>query len=120
MPGPSTVLLLGASLAVLIVISAVTFLCANRVHRASAFRSAVGDGDAELGRGRECVAAGIDETVLVAYPTVVYSKAATGAADGTTCAVWENAGRSSWTYEPCLFIPRQRQKLKLAWYIHVC
>jgi hypothetical protein len=83
MPGPSTVLLLGASLAVLIVLSAVTFLCANRVHRASASRSAVGDRDAELGR----VAAGIDEAVLAAYPTAVYSKAATGAEDGTTCAV---------------------------------
>jgi hypothetical protein len=86
MSGASTVLLLVASLAVLIVLSAVTFLCANRVHRASR-RAVVGDGDAELGRGRGCVAAGIDEAVLAAYPTAVYTKAATGAADGTTCAV---------------------------------
>ncbi|KAM0829915.1 hypothetical protein ACQ4PT_066567 [Festuca glaucescens] len=91
MAGPSTALLIGASMAVLIVLSAVTFLCANRVHRASR-RSAVGDQDAELGRGgRGCAAAapGIDEAVLAAYPTAVYSKAATGKEEeeGTQCAV---------------------------------
>ncbi|KAM0825961.1 hypothetical protein ACQ4PT_069210 [Festuca glaucescens] len=89
MAGPSTVLLIGASMAVLIVLSAVTFLCANRVHRASR-RSAVGDQDAELGRGRGCAAAapGIDEAVLAGYPTAVYSKAATGKEEeGTQCAV---------------------------------
>ncbi|XP_051191111.1 RING-H2 finger protein ATL70-like [Lolium perenne] len=88
MAGPSTALLLGASVAVLIVISAVTFLCANRVHRASR-RSAVGDQDAELGRGCAAAAPGIDEAVLASYPTAVYSKAGTGKEEeeGTQCAV---------------------------------
>ena len=67
--GSSTVLLFAASMTVLIALSLFTFLCHNRVHRAS-----VGDQDAELGRGRGCAAApGIDEAVLAAYPTAVYS-----------------------------------------------
>ncbi|CAM0948748.1 unnamed protein product [Alopecurus aequalis] len=70
--GPSTVLLVGASVTVLLALSAVTFLYANRVrvHRASVI-----DQDAELGRGRGCAAAtGIEEAVLATYPTTVYTK----------------------------------------------
>ncbi|XBI78130.1 hypothetical protein VPH35_087875 [Triticum aestivum] len=88
MPG-STVLLIGASTAVLLVISLFTFLCSNRRqgHR-------VVD-DVELGHG--CAAAGIDEAVLAAYTTTVYSSAAGRRPDGSarrhghghapTCAV---------------------------------
>ncbi|KAF7056641.1 hypothetical protein CFC21_064028 [Triticum aestivum] len=76
MPG-STVLLIGASVAALLVISLLTFLCSNRrqAHRAppSLSQRSVVD-DVELGHG--CAAAGIDEAVLPAYTTTVYSLAA--------------------------------------------
>ncbi|CAM0883992.1 unnamed protein product [Alopecurus aequalis] len=63
-------LLIGAYVAVLLALSAVAWLYANRAHRAS-----VGDQDAELGRGRGCAAAaGTDEAVLATYPTTVYTK----------------------------------------------
>ncbi|KAF7056637.1 hypothetical protein CFC21_064024 [Triticum aestivum] len=68
MPG-STVLLIGASMAALLVISLFTFLCSNRRQSLSQ-RSVV---DVELGHG--CAAAGIDEAVLAAYTTTVYSSA---------------------------------------------
>ncbi|CAM0948727.1 unnamed protein product [Alopecurus aequalis] len=82
--GSSTVLLVGASMTVLLVLSLVTFLCANRVHLASSRR---GDQDAELGCA--AAAAGIDEAVLAAYPTAVYSSEAAGKEGelGTQCAV---------------------------------
>ncbi|XP_051190002.1 uncharacterized protein [Lolium perenne] len=66
MSSSSIVLLIGASMTVFLVLSLVTFLCANRQQ----LRSVV---DAELGRGRAC-AAGIDEDALAAYPTMMYSK----------------------------------------------
>ena len=75
MPG-STVLLIGASMAALLVISLFTFLCSNRrqAHRAPPSLSQRSVVDVELGYG--CAAAGIDEAVLAAYTTTVYSLAA--------------------------------------------
>jgi hypothetical protein len=66
MSSSSIVLLIGAAMTVFLVLSLVTFLCANRQQ----LRSVV---DAELGRGRAC-SAGIDEDALAAYPTMMYSK----------------------------------------------
>uniref|UniRef100_A0A8I6XHL1 RING-type domain-containing protein n=1 Tax=Hordeum vulgare subsp. vulgare TaxID=112509 RepID=A0A8I6XHL1_HORVV len=72
----STVLLIGASMAALLVISLFTFLCSNRrqAHRAppSPSQRSVVD-DVEIGHG--CSAVGIDEAVLAAYTTTVYSSA---------------------------------------------
>jgi hypothetical protein len=86
--------LIGASMVVLVVLSLLTFFCSSRrraVHTSSSQRS-VAD-DVELGR-RRCVAAGLDEAVLAAYPTAVYSSPeSTGEpgkeeeAAGTRCAV---------------------------------
>ncbi|XBI78124.1 hypothetical protein VPH35_087869 [Triticum aestivum] len=69
MPG-STVLLIGVSMTVLLVISLFTFLCFNRrhVHRAPPSQWTVVD-DVELGHG--CAVTGIDEAVLAAYTTTV-------------------------------------------------
>ncbi|KAE8772694.1 hypothetical protein D1007_55221 [Hordeum vulgare] len=93
----STVLLIGASMAALLVISLFTFLCSNRrqAHRAppsQSQRSVVND--VEIGHG--CSAAGINKAVLAAYTTTMYS-GAEASADGdqplddadthTSCAV---------------------------------
>ncbi|KAK1626847.1 hypothetical protein QYE76_001162 [Lolium multiflorum] len=98
--------LIGASMAALVVLSLVTFFCSNRrraVHTSSPQRSAVDD--VELGHRRPCAsaaAAGLEEAVLAAFPTEVYSSstrhraAAAGdertkeeatADNDTTCAV---------------------------------
>jgi hypothetical protein len=89
--------LIGASMAALVVLSLLTFFCSGRrraVHTSSSQRS-VAD-DVELGRRGRCVAAGLDEAVLAAYPTTVYSSSSrdsTGErgkeeeAAGTQCAV---------------------------------
>jgi hypothetical protein len=84
----STVLLIGASVAVL---SVFTFVCSNRrrVNHASRSTSLPRvDVDVEQGGGRSVgsATAGINEAALAAYPTMVYSMATTGV-DGTTCAV---------------------------------
>ncbi|KAM0840117.1 hypothetical protein ACQ4PT_059869 [Festuca glaucescens] len=89
--------LIGASMAVLVVLSLLTFFCSSRrraVHTSSLQRSVVDD--VEQGR-RPCDAAGLDEAVLAAYPTTVYSSSSredsTGerskeaAAESTRCAV---------------------------------
>jgi hypothetical protein len=90
--------LIGVSVAALVVLCLLTFFCSGRrraVHTSSSQRS-VAD-DVELGRGR-CVTAGagLDEAVLAAYPTAVYSspEKSTGEqgkeeeeAAGTQCAV---------------------------------
>ncbi|XP_051191114.1 E3 ubiquitin-protein ligase Os03g0188200-like [Lolium perenne] len=92
--------LVGASIAMLVVLSLATFFCANRrrraVHGSSSQRSVVDD--VELGRGG-CVtaAAGLEEEVMAAYPTTVYSSSAAPVGerstreeapdDETTCAV---------------------------------
>ncbi|KAF7056638.1 hypothetical protein CFC21_064025 [Triticum aestivum] len=67
-------ILIGASMALLVVLSLVTFFCSNR-RRAAQSSSQQGVVDIELGHGR-CVAAaaaGLDEAVLAACPTTVYS-----------------------------------------------
>ncbi|XP_051205905.1 E3 ubiquitin-protein ligase EL5-like [Lolium perenne] len=90
--------LIGASMAVLVVLSLLTFFCSSRrraVHTSSSQRSVVDD--LEQGR-RPCdAAAGLDEAVLAAYPTTVYSSSSRGgstgerskeeAGDSTRCAV---------------------------------
>ncbi|KAF7056649.1 hypothetical protein CFC21_064036 [Triticum aestivum] len=85
----STVLLIGASVAVLAVLSVFTFVCSNRrrVNRASRSPSLPRvDVGVEQGGDRSAATAGIDEAALAAFPTMVYSRATTGE-DGTTCAV---------------------------------
>jgi hypothetical protein len=85
--------LIGAPMAALVVLSLVAFFCSNRrraVHTSSSQRG-VAD-DVELGRGRPCAAAaaaGLEEAVLAAFPTMVYSSATKeeAAEDKTTCAV---------------------------------
>ncbi|KAM0850865.1 hypothetical protein ACQ4PT_052791 [Festuca glaucescens] len=98
--------LIGVSIAALVVLSLVTFFCSNRrraVHTSSSQRRAVDD--VELGRHRPCVAAasaGLEEAALDAFPTEVYSssirhqvaapgdertKEEAAADDETTCAV---------------------------------
>ncbi|KAM3230546.1 hypothetical protein ACQJBY_060989 [Aegilops geniculata] len=92
MPG-STVVLIGAFMAALLAVSlSIAVLCSNR-RQAPSQQSVV---NLELGLGRPC---GIDKAVLAAYPTTVYSSAASqmaaaaasvedGQAPGdTTCAV---------------------------------
>ncbi|GJN35545.1 hypothetical protein PR202_gb24332 [Eleusine coracana subsp. coracana] len=66
------VLLIVASVAALVVVSAATFFCPRR-RRSPSQRSvgALGSDDVELGRGGAGV--GIDEAVLAAYPTLVFS-----------------------------------------------
>jgi hypothetical protein len=96
--------LIGASMGALVVLSLLAFFCSNRrraVHTSSSQQS-VAD-DVELG-GRRCSAAavGLEEAVLAAFPTMVYSSASRhqavaprdertdeeqGADDETTCAV---------------------------------
>ncbi|XP_047050683.1 E3 ubiquitin-protein ligase EL5-like [Lolium rigidum] len=92
--------LIGASMAVLVVLSLLAFFFSSRrraVHTSSSQRSVVDD--VEQGR-RPCdaAAAGLDEAVLAAYPTTVYSLSSRGdstgerseeeeAADSTRCAV---------------------------------
>ncbi|KAM0920549.1 hypothetical protein ACQ4PT_007458 [Festuca glaucescens] len=72
--------LVGASVGVLVVLSLATFFCSNRRRRAvhggtSSQRSVVDD--VQLGRGGcATAAAGLEEEVLAAYPTIVYSSAA--------------------------------------------
>uniref|UniRef100_A0ACD5XLC2 Uncharacterized protein n=1 Tax=Avena sativa TaxID=4498 RepID=A0ACD5XLC2_AVESA len=67
--------LIGASMAALVVLSLLTFFCSSRrrraVHTSSSQRSVVDD--VELGRRPCATAAGLDEAVLAAYPTTVYS-----------------------------------------------
>uniref|UniRef100_R7W7Q8 Uncharacterized protein n=1 Tax=Aegilops tauschii TaxID=37682 RepID=R7W7Q8_AEGTA len=112
MPG-SAGLLISASMAALLALSLFTFLCSNRrqAHRASPSPSQRSVVDVELGLQRPC---GIDEAVLAAYPTTVYSSAAsrrdegqmadavTASTDGgqppddthTTCAIPESPSRA--------------------------
>ncbi|XP_020195911.1 E3 ubiquitin-protein ligase Os03g0188200-like [Aegilops tauschii subsp. strangulata] len=80
MPG-SAGLLISASMAALLVVSLFTFLCSNRrqAHRASPSPSQRSVVDVELGLQRPC---GIDEAVLAAYPTTVYSSAASRRDEG--------------------------------------
>ncbi|KAM0825965.1 hypothetical protein ACQ4PT_069213 [Festuca glaucescens] len=71
--------LVGASIAVLVVLSLATFFCSNRrtraVHGSSSQRSVVND--VELGRGGcATAAAGLEVEVLAACPTTVYSSPA--------------------------------------------
>ncbi|KAF7063197.1 hypothetical protein CFC21_069718 [Triticum aestivum] len=75
MPG-STVMLISGSMAALLVISLFTFLCSNRrqTHRAPPSHSERCVVDVELGHG--CGATGMDDTVLAAYTTTVYSSVA--------------------------------------------
>jgi hypothetical protein len=63
------VLLIVASVAALVVVSAATFLCSRRrqQQQSPSQRSDALGHDVELGRG------GLDEAVLVAYPTLVFS-----------------------------------------------
>jgi hypothetical protein len=73
----SAVLLIGAAMTVFLVLCLVTFLCANRqqLRSSTSWQRRVVVNDAEVGGGRGCgAAAGIDEAVLAAYPTTVYSK----------------------------------------------
>ncbi|KAM3253756.1 hypothetical protein ACQJBY_047698 [Aegilops geniculata] len=74
----STVLLISCSVAALLVISLFTFLCSNRrqAHRAPPSQSERSVVDVELGHG--CGATGMDDAVLAAYTTTVYSSAAKG------------------------------------------
>ncbi|KAF7063196.1 hypothetical protein CFC21_069717 [Triticum aestivum] len=85
MPG-STVLLIAASMAALLVISLFTFLCSNRreAHHAPPSLSQRSVVDVELGHG--CVATWIDEAVLAAYTTMVYSSAARRRDEGQMAA----------------------------------
>ncbi|XBI78121.1 hypothetical protein VPH35_087866 [Triticum aestivum] len=85
-------ILIGASMALLVVLSLVTFFCSNR-RRAAQSSSRQGMVDIELGHGRcAAAAAGLDEAVLAACPTTVYSSsiqhqhqaAATDARQGRT------------------------------------
>ncbi|KAF7070194.1 hypothetical protein CFC21_075738 [Triticum aestivum] len=66
--------LIGASMFVLVVLSLVTFFCSNRrrLAQSSSSRGVEDNQDIELGHGRSA-AAGLDEAVLAAYPTTVYS-----------------------------------------------
>ncbi|KAM3253760.1 hypothetical protein ACQJBY_047702 [Aegilops geniculata] len=66
--------LIGASMFVLVVLSLVTFFCSNRrrLAQSSSPRGVEDNQDIELGHGRSA-AAGLDEAVLAAYPTTVYS-----------------------------------------------
>ncbi|KAF7070188.1 hypothetical protein CFC21_075732 [Triticum aestivum] len=80
MPG-STVLLIAASMAALLVISLFTFLCSNQRQRSVV--------DVELGHG--CAAAGIDEAVLATYTTTVYSSAARRRDEGQMAAAEASA-----------------------------
>jgi hypothetical protein len=76
--------LIGASMAALVVLSLVTFFCSNHRRRAvrasSSQRRAVDD--VELGRRRRpCVAAastGLEEAALAAFPTELYSSCRSG------------------------------------------
>ncbi|KAK1626846.1 hypothetical protein QYE76_001161 [Lolium multiflorum] len=100
--------LIGASMAALVVLSLVTFFCSNHrcraVHASSSQRRAVDD--VELGRRRRpCVTAastGLEEAALASFPTELYSssirhqaaapgdertKEEAAADDETTCAV---------------------------------
>ncbi|KAI5019810.1 hypothetical protein ZWY2020_044698 [Hordeum vulgare] len=63
--------LIGASMAVLVALSLATFFCSSR-RRAARSSSRRGVEDIEIGDGR-CAAAGLEEAVLAAYPTTVYS-----------------------------------------------
>ena len=68
--------LIGVSMAVLVVLSLVTFFCPNRcrvwaAHGSSSQRSALED--VETGRRPRPATAGLDEAVLAAYPTTVYA-----------------------------------------------
>ncbi|KAM0850867.1 hypothetical protein ACQ4PT_052793 [Festuca glaucescens] len=79
--------LVGASVGVLVVLSLATFFCANRrgraVHGSSSQRSVVDD--VELGRsGCATTAAGLEEEVLAAYPTTVYSSSAATVGERST------------------------------------
>ena len=85
MPG-SAVVLIGAFVAALLGVSLSTVvLCSNRrqAHRASPSPSpsqrSVVDLELGLGLGRQC---GIDEAVLAAYPTTVYSSSARRRGEG--------------------------------------
>ncbi|KQJ85739.1 E3 ubiquitin-protein ligase EL5-like [Brachypodium distachyon] len=72
------VVLIGASMAALVALSAVTFFCSNRRRG----RTDGGQDDVELGRRRR--GAGVDEAALATYPTSVYctaKKAAAGDGD---------------------------------------
>ncbi|KAL6847142.1 hypothetical protein ACP4OV_022995 [Aristida adscensionis] len=81
--------LIAASVAALVVISAATFLCSwrRRRHRRGARmpspsqREAAGDGDDDVEAGRARVA-GIDEAVLAGCPTLVYSSPSPERGDG--------------------------------------
>lgn len=87
--------LIAASMAALVAISAVMLACSNRRRRRRRRSPSQRSIDVELGR-----AAGLDEAVLAEYPTTVYScssssaaapeeaaAAAVDAGDGTGCAV---------------------------------
>ncbi|XP_020201054.1 E3 ubiquitin-protein ligase Os03g0188200-like [Aegilops tauschii subsp. strangulata] len=66
-------LLIGASMALLVVLSLFTFFCSNR-RRVAQSSSQQGVVDIELGDGRcAAAAAGLDEAVMAACPTTVYS-----------------------------------------------
>ncbi|XBH67088.1 hypothetical protein VPH35_095523 [Triticum aestivum] len=90
MPG-STVLLIAASMAALLVISLFTFLCSNQrqAHRTPPSLSQRSVVDVELGHG--CAAAGIDEAVLATYTTTVYSSAARRRDEGQMAAAEASA-----------------------------
>ncbi|KAM3271625.1 hypothetical protein ACQJBY_042056 [Aegilops geniculata] len=92
MPG-STVLLISCSVAALLVISLFTFLCSNRrqAHRAPPSQSEQSVVDVELGHG--CGAIGIDDAVLAAYTTTVYSSAARRRDEGQMAAAEASADR---------------------------
>ncbi|CAM0948718.1 unnamed protein product [Alopecurus aequalis] len=85
--------LIGASVAALLLLSLLAFFCST--WRRRAVHGSSPSLDVEIGSG-QCAAAGLGEDALAAYPTTVYSSAASGerrrkeaAADDeeTTCAV---------------------------------
>ncbi|KAF7063190.1 hypothetical protein CFC21_069712 [Triticum aestivum] len=71
---------------VLVVLSLVTFFCSNRrrVAQSSSPRGVEDNQDIELGHGRSATV-GLDEAVLAAYPTTVYSSSIQHQAAATVC-----------------------------------